>query len=135
DAQGTAASLEAPWPLTQVMTPPQGRRQINCVNLYQLPALHEADHRTLQAKCNAKARSDLLHGAPDRGEDRSLAAMHALLQHHGEVSICRHGTEADPGLTEYSFIGVIAKRELHYRYGKPCEGAYHVLAIEGAPHA
>ncbi len=130
DAEGAAVSLEIPCPLAQIRPPLAGRRQVNCVNVYQLPTLRDMDARAPDAKCNALARAAFLDARLDGDDDRGLAAMRSLLRHHGQVNICRHGQETDPGRTECSFIGVPAKRQLHYRFGLPCAGDYHQLDVD-----
>jgi len=120
DATGAMCSLESPCPLTQVRLPEPGESYMNCSNYYRLPALAEADRRPPDGKENAVARAEMLDERFLGRANRSLADMLAVLRHHGDPGICRHGGH-DQSHTEYSMIGLCAERKALFLHGYPCE--------------
>ena len=128
DREGVAVSIEAACPIAQVRRPGSERGHVNCVNYYQLPSLSEADRRKPPAKPNAIARGKFLDERFTADLDFSLDDMKALLRHHGDPSICRHGG-ADLSHTEYSMIGLPRSGRVLYYHGCPCEGEYAELRL------
>ena len=128
DRHGRAVSLESPCPLTQVRRPSAPAGHVNAVNYYQLQTLADADRRPPEDKRNAYARRLWLDGQLARGRELGLPDVKAILGHHGDPSICRHG-QADGGVTEYSLIGLCREAKLLYADGNPCEGQYSEIAL------
>lgn len=121
DASGMICSLESPCPLTQVRWPEPGETYMNCSNYYQLGPISEADWRTPEGKKNAIARARVLDERFKGGKGgRDLEAMKQVLSYHGDPGICRHGAH-DVSHTEYSMIGLCAKRKALFLHGYPCE--------------
>lgn len=129
DSAGTLCSIEAPCPVLQVRRPATGVRHVNCVNCYQLPALQNADRRTEKWKCNAIARKEFLERRLGEMKDYSLKDMKAVLRHHGDPSICRHGLHGDDTFTEYSMIGLPETGQVFYLDGNPCEKEYREIQL------
>lgn len=128
DRNGIAVSLEAPSPLIQVRRS-VGASMINCVNRYQIPALADADRRTPEGKANADARIRFFEEEAGRGGSFDLGRMKRILRHHGSPSVCRHGDEQDPGMTEYSYICVPAQGRVLCLNGRPCENEYVSISV------
>jgi len=128
DASGSMLSIEAACPLTQVRRPPEGARHMNCVNCYQLPALANADRRDLRGKANALKRRLFIEQALDREPVLNVETMKSLLRHHGDPSICRHGTDG-PSHTEYSMIGLPTQGRVLLVDGYACEHEYRELGF------
>jgi len=102
-------------------------RGMFCSNCYQLPELAELSGRAHQE--NARGRAAALATAIEAG-DRSLAYMQAVLRHHGECDICRHGAPRhDDGFTEYSMIGIPRAGKLLFCAGNPCQGKYEEIGF------
>ena len=127
DRAGSACSLEAPCPLVQVRRP-DSARGICCVNSYLLPQLAEADRRDPAAKRNALVRAAWLNAQLMADAPTDLARMHAILRHHGDPSICRHGGD-DMSLTEFSYLAIPRDSRLRYLHGHPCEGTYRDMIL------
>jgi hypothetical protein len=121
DRKGAACSLEAACPVLQVRPPEPGNPWILCVNAFLLPALKEADQRTVECKTDALARSELLTRELGNGSPLSEARMRELLSLHGKATgVCRHG-DREIMNTDYSMIGLPAKGKAMVAPGRPCE--------------
>ena len=112
----------------QVRNPEPDARHMNCVNRYQLPTLADADRRSGSGKCNAKARQGFLGQSLSKLSDYSLVDMKAILRHHGDLSICRHGG-TDDSHTEYSMIGLTQSRRVLFVDGNPCQDTYQEIQL------
>ncbi len=127
DAAGKAVSLEAACPLVQVRRPANPSGHIEAVNLYQLPALANADRRNPAAKELTARRRDWLDRKLALPSSFSLADMQAILASRAFPAICRSAEAPDTSETEYSMIALPAKRQAMFLYGKPGESAYATL--------
>lgn len=127
DSGGDAVSLEVPCPLTQVRRGAHPAGHVHCVNIYQLPALAEADNRPHTNKCLAQQRREMLDSALAEPGEWDVARLTGLLRRHAFPAMCRHGGE-DMSHTNYSAIAIPSQRKLLARLGKACEGEY--LAIQ-----
>ncbi len=128
DTDGVMCSIEAPCPIMQVRNPESDALHMNCVNCYQLPTLADADRRSESGKCNAKARQGFLEQSLSELSNYSLVDMKAILRHHGQPSICRHGGTEDSH-TEYSMIGMTQSRRVLFVDGNPCEDTYQEIQL------
>lgn len=107
-------------------THPEGH--VHCVNLYQSPALAEADRRKPAAKELAVRRRRMLDAKLAKGGRFDPEHMKALLRSHGQPTVCRHGGP-DGSHTEYSLIGLPAQGRVLFRRGSPCAGAYGEVRV------
>ncbi len=122
DRAGGMVAPEIMPPLVQLRRARPEMRGMCCSNCYQLPELAELSGRAHQE--NARGRAAMLATAIEAG-DRSPAYMQAVLRHHGEFDICRHGAPRhDDGFTEYSTIGIPRAGKLLFCAGNPCQGKY-----------
>ena len=54
--------------------------------------------------------------------------MQALLGHHGQPSLCRHGE--DDGLhTEYAIVGLPREGRVRFCHGQPCQAQYQEIPL------
>jgi len=128
DRKGVACSVEAPCPIVQVRRPEGDVPHTYCVNCYLSRPLTEADRRKPEGKVNALSRSRFFQGKLAEPLDFSVADMKAILRHHGDPSICRHGGK-DLSFTEYSMIGLPQERRVLYLDGSPCEKKYLAVGL------
>ena len=61
-------------------------------------------------------------------EPLTLARMQALLRHHGDQNICRHGECCEMN-TEYSMIGLPRENRVLCAHGYPCENEYEDIML------
>jgi hypothetical protein len=152
DAKGAAVAIDAPCPLFQARPPAAGAAGLHGVNCYQHPALLVADRRPAAGKVDAHARWHLLDralaagsgpppeidtsaGCGDLGQvplpgaaGYDVGFARALLHHHGDTPLCRHGAPLDYH-SEYSMIGLPASRRLLFCGLHPCQQTYGELVV------
>jgi hypothetical protein len=127
DPSGTAISIEAPCPVTQIRRPdyPTG---ISCTNYYQLPQLAHADRRSAECRKNAVRRKEFFDSVLAGDGPFDLNHIKSVMRHKGEVSICCT-EERDLLHTHHSVIAAPATGALYVCDGPPCHGEYLRLAV------
>jgi hypothetical protein len=128
DADGDALSLEVACPLTQVRRGSHPDGHLHCVNIFQLPALAQADRRKPDMKTLAFARRDTLDSHLADGGAWDAAHMRTLLRSHGEPGVCRHGAH-DVSHTEYGYLCLPQAGCLEIAHGYPCAQDFRVVPV------
>lgn len=128
DRARSVISLEVACPLCQVRRSAHPLGHVQCVNLYQLPHLLEADRRKPTAKILNQKRCATLDATLAEPGPFDLNRMKGILAGHKSPGMCRHGGE-DASHTEYSMIGLPKSGKVLYCHGYPCRNTYQELSI------
>lgn len=122
DEQGDGVALECACPMVQVRRAEPDQDAIYCTNIYQLPALSDADLRTPQGELYSRKRNHYLDRMLfEERVPRTVEQMQALLSAQGdEGGLCRPIDDGDYSKTRMSVVTVPAERAFWFTDGQPC---------------